>query len=120
MDNIFTIYFKTIKKDVFLLMAIFVISILTAGIWLGFPLYFFMDTLRFATPILFPLASALLFSLGFIFTNINVAKEIHQTKGQRSVFQWTLYFQLWIIGISFFLIFVGYMVILYLSKTPNY
>ncbi|WP_077356202.1 hypothetical protein [Virgibacillus halodenitrificans] len=115
MDNIFTIYFKTIKKDIFLLMAIFVIYILTAGIWLGFPLYPFEETFPIATSILFPLVSALLFSLGFVFTNKKVAKLIHQTKSQRSVFQWTLYFQLCVVGILFLLILVGFMILLYLS-----
>jgi hypothetical protein len=115
MDNIFSIYIKTMKKDIILFMAIFVILILTGFFWLGFPLYFFINTLPLATPILFPLVSALLFSLGFIYTNINVAKQIHQTQSNRSIFQWTLYFQLLIIGIAFFLIFIGYMSVIYWS-----
>lgn len=120
MDKIPSIYIKTIKKDIMLHMAILVITILTAFLWLGFPLYFFSNTIPFATPFLFPLISALFFSIGFVYTNINVAKEIHQIKNYRSVFQWTLYFQLWIIIISFSLIFIGYIVILYLNTTSSF
>lgn len=115
MNKIFSIYFKTIKKDLILLIAIFVILILTGFMWLGFPLYYFINTLPFATPILFPLVSAILFSLGFVYTNINVAKKIHQIQSNRSILQWTLYFQLLIAGIAFFIIFLVYMCIIYWS-----
>ncbi|RBP85982.1 hypothetical protein DFO70_13614 [Cytobacillus firmus] len=114
MDEVFSIYRKAMKKDLFLLIAIFVVSLLTVFLWLGFPLFFFINTLPLATPILFPFFSALLFSLGLVYTNINVAKELHQIKSHRSVFQWTIYFQLWIVGIAFVLIFVGYIILFYI------
>ncbi|WP_161598901.1 hypothetical protein [Bacillus mesophilum] len=115
MNQVFSIYMKAVRRDLFLLLAIMVISILTYPFWLGFPLFYSIITMPYFAPILFPFISSFLLSLGFLYTNINAAKELHNNS-QRSIFHWTLYFQIRIFGIIFLFIFTGYMVILYLSQ----
>ncbi len=115
MNQVFSIYMKAVRKDIFLLLAIMVISILTYPFWLGFPLFYSINTMPYFSPILFPFISSLLLSLGFLYTNINASKELHNNS-QRSAFQWTLYFQIRVFGVIFLFIFTGYMVSLFLSR----
>lgn len=115
MNQVSSIYMKAVRKDIFLLLAIVFISILTYPFWLGFPLFYSITRMPYAAPILFPIISSFLLSLGFLYTNINAAKDLHNNS-QRSAFQWTLYFQIRIFSIIFLFIFTGYMVILFLSR----
>ncbi|WP_074598933.1 hypothetical protein [Sediminibacillus halophilus] len=80
--------------------------------WLGIPFYYISGELTLVAPILFPLVSVLLFSAGLIYINLMAAKAMDDNKGQRSVYQWTLYFQFCTISISFFLLLIGYTIVL--------
>jgi hypothetical protein len=92
-----SIYLNAMKNDIILVIAMLLVLFLSSGMWLGFPLLFFMGLVPLAAPVLFPLTSALLFSIGFLYTSIHAAGELHKQKPDRSVLQWTVYYQLVII-----------------------
>ncbi|UTR09983.1 hypothetical protein MM300_19200 [Evansella sp. LMS18] len=106
-----SIYLNAMKNDIILLIAMLLVLFLSSGMWLGFPLFFFMSLVPLAAPVLFPLTSAMLFSIGFLYTSIHAAGELHKQNPGRSVLQWTMYYQLVIIGAAFISILFIYVLI---------
>ncbi|QTN00694.1 hypothetical protein ERJ70_16200 [Sediminibacillus dalangtanensis] len=111
MEKPLFIWLKVAKHNSFLVIAIIILMVFLYPFWLGLPFYYISGALPLAAPILFPFFSALLFSAGFIFINLLAAKAMDDKKGQRSVYQWTFYFQFWTISISYFLLFIGYCIV---------
>ncbi|WP_371068969.1 hypothetical protein [Sediminibacillus sp. JSM 1682029] len=115
MEKPLFIWLKAAKDNLFLVIAMITLIVFLYPFWLGFPLYYISGVFPLAVPILFPLASALLLSVGFIYINLLAAKAMKDNKGKRSVSQWTLHFQVWTISISFFFLLIGYCMVLLFS-----
>lgn len=113
MNQYVSVYLETVKKNILLFMIIFVILIFTSNLWLGYPLILIGDII--SSPklilILFPLLSASLLSLGFLYTNFIIAKKISDFSGNNT-FNLMIILQAITILISFIIIFIGYIIII--------
>ncbi|WP_152563045.1 hypothetical protein [Alkalihalobacillus alcalophilus] len=80
--------------------------------WLFYPIYLFIELPPLAMILLSPLVSAILFSIGILMLNVNIAKSMYQYNQERSVTNIVVHLQLRTVGVIYIFILSVYSVLL--------